>query len=143
MSKQLLPRPVPEYSEEFESFWMGVNEDIFLLQRCADCRLVRWPPKPACPRCFSTNGSAVTSQGRGVVWSFTVVYAASSALGSGGHFVSVIVALDDAPETLRVPAWLTGTSPGDVYIGMPVRIAFVDGPRAGQRRFEFIPDRPA
>ncbi len=46
----------------------------FHLQRCGECRLLRYPPTTACPWCASPKADWVPVEGKGVVHSYTEVH---------------------------------------------------------------------
>ena len=48
-------------------YWEGAQQDRLLIQRCADCGLVRHPPAPMCARCQSVGVEIVECSGRAKV----------------------------------------------------------------------------
>jgi uncharacterized protein len=55
-------------------FWDGAAEDRLLIQRCADCGVLRHPPAPMCGNCGSLAWDTREASGRGriVTWIFSL-----------------------------------------------------------------------
>ena len=64
--------PIPD--EDSAPFWQGLREHQVLLQKCANCSEVRFPPMPGCPNCGSPESERITATGRGKVYSWIVVH---------------------------------------------------------------------
>jgi len=45
-----------------------------MLQRCAGCHGVRWPPTPRCARCTAPDHEWIAAAGRGRLWSWIVMH---------------------------------------------------------------------
>ncbi len=114
------PRKVINLDNAF--FWEGVDEGRFLIQRCASCGVLRHPPRPMCGACRSTDWDTVEASGRGEVFSF-VVHHHPPLPGVTAPHVVAIIALE---EGTRFVAELVDVAPGDVQIGMPVELTFVE-----------------
>ena len=108
----------------------ALNEAFFrsgrlVVQRCAACATVQHPPEELCHRCWGTSFEEAESQGRGTVYSFTIVHhPAHPKLSAVVPYAVVLVSLDDYPQ-VRITGNLVGAAPDSVKIGMPVR-AFWD-----------------
>jgi uncharacterized OB-fold protein len=129
-----LTKPVPVDDPDHRCYWEAAGRGELALQQCATCGEFSHPPGPGCPHCggaelaWVTLGSSVT----GVVYSFIVVQRAF--LESFADDVPYVVALadvDGAPG-VRITANVLGAEPGDVSIGMPVRMVWPERP--GGRR---------
>lgn len=59
-------------------FWEGARKHRLLMQRCAGCGLVRWPPKPVCPNCLRAGAVEDWQEvaDTGAIWSFIVYHRA-------------------------------------------------------------------
>jgi uncharacterized protein len=113
----------------------------FHLQRCDDCKLVRYPPTTACPWCASGNATWVPVEGKGTVHSYNEVHhAIQPAFKGKTPYMLLLVELDTQKgqptpdEALRVAANLT-TPDGEfappeivkrVGIGSRMRMVFTD-----------------
>lgn len=110
--------------EDARPFWNGCARGELLLQRCAACGTLRHPPSPICPRCRSDAHAWVAANGRGTVYTFTVV---RQALAKGWDarvpYVVAVVELDEGP---RILSNVVDVAPDDVRIGLPVEVVFVE-----------------
>jgi len=113
----------------------------FHLQRCDECKLLRYPPTTACPWCASPKATWTPVEGKGEVHSYVEVHhAIQPAFKGHTPYLMLLVDLDTQKgqptpdEALRVAANLTtpdGTlAPADmvkrVGIGTRVRMVFSD-----------------
>ena len=89
---------------------------MLLIQRCAQCGILRHPPRPACPSCGSFEWDTVTSSGRGTVYSYVVVHHPQVA----GFDYPLPIAVVELEEGTRLVGDVIGVDPADVHIGMPV-----------------------
>ena len=65
-------RLAPSISPDTEFFWSGLKDHKLLIQRCADCKTLRVPPRPMCGNCQSLQVGFLESTGRGTVYSFVM-----------------------------------------------------------------------
>jgi uncharacterized OB-fold protein len=67
-------RPRPSLTHD-QAFWFeGLREGKLLIQRCADCGVLRHPPGPMCRACHSLHWDTIEATGRGSIHSFVVVH---------------------------------------------------------------------
>jgi len=118
-----MEKPLPFVTESTAEFWDGTKRHEFLVQRCTKCDEPRFPPKPVCSKCWSTEYRNVAAAGTGTVYSFTVIHRAG--LPSYREDVPYVIAVVDLDEGVRVMANLHG-DPETVSIGMPVKMRFED-----------------
>lgn len=64
----------PRTDADSEPFWAGLREHRVLLQRCASCDRVRFPPTPGCPSCGATTSHPFEPAGTGNVYSWVRVH---------------------------------------------------------------------
>ena len=113
-------------------FWEGTAAGELRMQACAKCGRLRFPPRPMCPHCRSTESEWKAMSGRGTIWSFVVPHPPLlPAYQALAPYNVVIVALDE-DETLR----LTGNvvddpdgeineiDPATITIGARVKVVF-------------------
>lgn len=112
----------PPVSEHAKPFWDATRERRLVLQYCrADGRPVHYP-REVCPRCLGTDLEWREASGLGTVYAFTVNHVpATVAIGREPPFV---VALVDLNEGVRFMTNIVGCAPGDVRVGMPVRVSW-------------------
>lgn len=121
------PRPAPTPSPLTEPFWAACGRGELALQRCAGCRRFVHFPEPRCPYCGGEDLAYEAVSGHGTVHTFTVVHRSFLP----GFEPPYAVAWVDLPEGARVFGDVTGCPPGDVRIGMPVRVRFAELPGFG------------
>ncbi len=123
---------LPVVDDEGQPFWDGTAVGELRVQRCAGCERFRFPPRPMCPHCQSTESTWPAVSGHGTVWSYVVPHAPLlPAFADVARFNVIVVALDDDP-TIRLVGNLVGSAdaphdfadPSNVEIGAPVRVVF-------------------
>lgn len=108
-----------------EAFWNAVARHEFVLQRCSDCDEYHQPPRPMCPFCHSMDSLEwVPSSGRGEVYSF--VNYTTDRMAYPAMKIPYSVVLVELEEGVRLVSNMLDAEPEDVYIGMPVEVAFDD-----------------
>jgi hypothetical protein len=111
----------PPVSPDTEFFWAGTRQGELRIQRCGGCGALRHPPGPSCPRCGSIGKAEYqVAAGTGTVYSYVVHHHPPVP----GKKLPIIVALVELTEGVRMIGDLTGIEPGDVSIGIPVRVSF-------------------
>ncbi len=95
--------------------------------RCRGCQHLSFPPQGSCPACGGRELSPVELEGRGHVYSFTVIQGggappefAGQARATGSYVVSLV----ELAEGPRVIAQLAGCDPASVELGRPVEAVF-------------------
>lgn len=114
--------PLPFVTQDTEPFWTGCREGRLLVQRCAECGTLRYPPKQMCPQCNSMESEWIPASGRGTVYSYTVTNQAlhPSLVGKLPH----VVILVELEEGVRLTSNILDCTPDQVRIGMPVEVVF-------------------
>jgi uncharacterized protein len=115
------PKPLPKPSPTSRPFWDAAKRHELMLQRCGACGQFIYYPRDRCPHCFADQLEWERASGFGKVYSYTVVYRASSR-----HFmepyVLAIVELNEGPKmTTNIVA-----DPKAVHVDMPVAVYFDD-----------------
>ncbi|WP_218671286.1 Zn-ribbon domain-containing OB-fold protein [Microbispora sp. GKU 823] len=93
-----------------------------MIQRCAGCGTLRHPPGPCCPHCGSFEWDTAEASGRGQVYSFVVAHHPRHP----AFEYPLIVAVVELDEGTRLITNLVGVEPGEVEIGMPVVLDWLD-----------------
>jgi uncharacterized OB-fold protein len=107
-------------------FWRAARERRLLLQRCPECGMLRWPPRPICPTCWRpAEDDDWTEVGQmGEIWSFVVYHKAFDPifsdkipynvtcvkLDAGPIFISNVVDGNDLMIGSRVTAFFDDVS---------------------------------
>ena len=122
MSHYDKPIPVPDFDSA--PFWEGCRQHKLLLQRCAACGHLRFPPSGMCPHCRSTQSDWIAATGRGRLYSWIVIRHPIPR-EIYGNDVPYVVALVDLEEGVRIPTNMDCAP--DVLVGdMPVEVVFDD-----------------
>lgn len=125
-------RLVPLVEEDDGPFWEGCRQGRLLVQACAACGHRRFPPRPMCPRCRSTEVRWDEMTGRATIWSFVVVHPpVLPAYEGDAPYNVIVVALDEDPTLRLVGNLVTAadrppneTDPAAITIGAPVQVVF-------------------
>jgi len=120
MNKDQRPLPRPDGDSEF--YWAAARRHALMLQQCDECGRFRFYPRAICPFCLSEKLQWRQVSGRGVIYSFTVIYRPPSP--AFHDQVPYVLALIDLPEGVRMMSNIIGCHPKDVYVGMPVVVTF-------------------
>ena len=112
---------IPIFDHDDAFFWQGATEGKLLIQRCADCGVLRHPPAPMCARCASFDSDTIESTGRGVICSWIV-----SQHPTEPDADPRIVILVELEEGTRLVSNLLGSPVDDVANGLKVETVFID-----------------
>jgi len=113
----------------------ALDEGRFLIQHCAGCDRAVFYPRMLCPHCGADKLAWTTPDGRGTVYSTTVVRRKPEA---GGDYN---VALIDLFEGVRLMSRVEGVKPDAVRIGMGVRAQVIR--QDGHGLVVFVPNKEA
>lgn len=123
---------LPHVDEDGAPFWEGTARGELLVQACGACRRLRFPPRPMCPRCRSTERAWRPVSGRGTVWSFVVPHPPLlPAYQALAPYNVIVVALEEDPAirlvgnlVARPDGPINEIDPATIEIGEPVRVCF-------------------
>lgn len=125
---------VPQIDDVSRPFWDGCAAGELRMQACGSCGRRRFPPRPMCPWCRSTEVDWPVLSGLGTVWSFAVPHPPLlPAYAEVAPYNVVVVTLDEDP-TLRLVGNVVATpngplnevDPRSISIGDRVRAVFAD-----------------
>jgi uncharacterized OB-fold protein len=109
-------------TEETAPFWDAARRGEFLIQECRSCGFRQLPPAACCNRCLSRDLGWTRASGRGTVYSYAVYHRAFHP--AFADMVPYVVADIELEEGVFYLSNVVGCAPEDVYIGMPVEVAF-------------------
>jgi acetyl-CoA acetyltransferase/uncharacterized OB-fold protein len=134
-------RPLPQPTLASAAFWSAGKDGVLRVSHCGECG--RWfhPPMPACPGCRSGSVSLDPVSGRATVAAVTVNHQVWLP-GFPPPYVIAIVALEE-DDRARLTTNIVGCAPGDVRIGLRVRVRFEQHEEVWLPLFEPDPDAPA
>jgi hypothetical protein len=123
---------LPVGDDDGAPFWEGTRQGELRMQRCSSCARFRFPPRPMCPWCHSTESEWPALSGRGTVWSFVVSHPPLlPAYAELAPYNTVVVALDEDPALRLVGnlvagpgATINSVDPATIEIGAPVQVVF-------------------
>ena len=116
------PRPLPRPSAESAPFWQALRRGRIELPRCTACGKLIFYPRAFCPHCLGRDVAWQEIDGRGTVYTFTVVHKPTNPYFMGSApYVYAIVELEAG---VRLPTMLVGCEPAEVRIGTPVEPVF-------------------
>lgn len=134
MTNDAPEKPLPYRTSWNTAFWEATKQHEFHIDRCAKCDTPRFPPKPLCSKCWSSEVNRVLAAGTGTVYTYTIVHRAGQpAFQADAPFAIVIVDLD---EGVRVMSNLVNCDLEAISIGMPVRMVWEDGTDVSLYKFE-------
>ena len=125
--------PLPATDDPVDApYWAAALRSELVIQCCEQCQRLRFPPRPMCPDCQSSQHRWHTVCGRARIWSFA---APSSPLLPAFEqltpYVSALAELEDHPHIRIVGPVLTqadgeikGVEPQQLSIGQAVTVAF-------------------
>jgi uncharacterized OB-fold protein len=129
---------LPVVDEDGEGFWEGTLAGELRMQACGSCGAMRFPPRPMCPRCQSTERLWQRVSGQATLWSFVVAHPPLlPAYAAIAPYPVVVVSLVEDPR-LRLVGNVLDTpdgpinqvDPATLRIGEPLGVVFA--PMVGQ-----------
>ena len=123
---------LPELDDDTTPFWEGTARGELLVQRCASCNRLRFPPRPVCPWCRSFDLRWEPMSGRATLWSWVIPHPPLlPAYAELAPYNVIVVALDEDP-TIRMVGNLVASAdgpineldPADIGIGAAVQVVF-------------------
>jgi uncharacterized protein len=123
---------LPELDADTTPFWEGTARGELLVQRCAGCQRLRFPPRPVCPWCRSFDLTWEPMSGRATLWSWVIPHPPLlPAYAEYAPYNVIVVALDEDP-TIRMVGNLVASAdgpineldPADIGIGGTLQVVF-------------------
>src|SRR5690625_4074613 len=109
-------------------YWKGLNKKELNIQQCNDCYDYIFYPRTYCPNCFSDNLVWKKSNGKGTIYSYTVVHRAFGQYSKETPFVIGLVDLEE--KGIRMMTRIIGDN-AEISIGKSVMVEFVYSEKAG------------
>jgi uncharacterized OB-fold protein len=117
-------------SPEAEPFWAGAREGKLMMQTCRSCGRGHHFPRCLCPHCHSTDLEWGETDGRGTIYSYSVVTESKDSR-------YVIAYVEIAPGVKAVTN-LVDCDPDSIAVGQSVEAVFRPS-RSGQNILLFKP----
>jgi uncharacterized OB-fold protein len=114
--------PQPRADAGGAHYWAEAARGRLVLRACSTCGRCHFPPRHACPSCWSHELTWIEARGNAIVYSFTVMRRAPGAAWQAR--VPYVLALVDLPEGVRMMANIVGSDALGVAIGEQVEVSF-------------------
>jgi uncharacterized OB-fold protein len=112
--------PSPRTSTRAAPYWEGCRRHELRYQRCTACGTIPPLPTPLCARCRSTQLTWERSEGRGELYSWTVVWRPQHP----SFVVPYAPAIIRLSEGFTMMSAMVGCEPGDLAPALPVEVEF-------------------
>ena len=114
----------PLENPDTDAFWAGLRDGRLVIQKCGCCGTFRHPPSPICHTCHEGRHEWIESEGRGTVWTYSVVHEPLDGWPGEVPYTVVVIALE---EGVKIVSNLIEGSHEKVRIGAPVELAVSPG----------------
>lgn len=115
------PRFAPTPTPETEHFWEGTRRHELLLQRCIDCDMVYFPPRPFCPTNGSRRVETIKASGRATLASYMINHRQHPSFD--GHYAIALVRLEEGPMMMSNIVECEQT-PEALQLDMPLEVVY-------------------
>ncbi|MGZ3617486.1 MAG: Zn-ribbon domain-containing OB-fold protein, partial [Ktedonobacteraceae bacterium] len=122
MAESTRPKPLPVVTEENRPFWEGCQQGKLLLQQCSECHHYQFYPRLYCMKCSSDTLHWVEATGRGVIYSFTIIYQNKSP--EFVHETPNNVAIVQLEEGPRLLSNIVDVEAMELQADLPVTVVF-------------------
>ncbi len=113
-----LPRKTPDA----EPYWEGALRHELRYQTCNGCRATVFHPRSVCPYCLSEDLRWEVSQGKGRIYSFTVLHRAPNPAYAAK--LPYALGIVEVEEGFHMFTEIVNCDLGSLAIGQPVRVVF-------------------
>jgi uncharacterized protein len=113
---------LPQIDDANRPFWDGCRDGVLRLQRCSDCRHLRYPISIVCPHCLSTEATWEQMSGLGEVYTFAIFrHAYNDGWRDRVPYNVALVQLAEGPTLISN---VVGVEPEALRVGLPVAVVF-------------------
>jgi uncharacterized protein len=113
----------PQSTPETEPFWSGCAAGELRLQRCHQCRKFYFPPRPICPKCWSSDVEWNVVSGRATLHSYVINYRPAPGFADDAPYAIALVQLDEGPRMLSNIVDVENV-PEKLILDMPLEVTF-------------------
>ena len=111
------PKPTPET----QHFWDGTRAGELRLQRCDECAVAYFPPRPFCPACGSRKVTIFKASGKATLYSYVIHH--RPVPGFTPPYAIAVVALEEGPRMMTNIVEVAQT-PEALQLDMPLQVVF-------------------
>ncbi|HEY1703853.1 MAG TPA: Zn-ribbon domain-containing OB-fold protein [Trebonia sp.] len=110
---------LPTIEDETREYWTAAAGGKLLIARCGSCSRVHHYPRVICPFCWSDDVTAVEASGNATLYTYSTVFVNDlPPFRDRLPYTAAVVDLEEGP---RLMTTITGASPDELRIGMPLR----------------------
>lgn len=117
INPKTLPRPTPET----QHYWEGARNGQLLLQQCAACEHIYFPPRPFCPECASREVEVIKACGKAVLYSYVINHRLPKWIDE--PYAIAVVELEEGPRMMTNLVEVAQT-PEALVLDMPLEVVF-------------------
>jgi uncharacterized protein len=123
MPEPVAGRPLPSLDEpDTAEFWAATAAGRLTYRVCRTCGTPVFYPRSHCPADLTRELDTRDSAGRGTLYAFTVLRRSAAPAHQGR--LPVVLGLVELAEGFRMLTEITGAEPGEVRIGMALRLCW-------------------
>jgi uncharacterized OB-fold protein len=120
-----MPKVIPVPDALSQPFWAAVNEKRLVLQHCAACSKLQYPPQQTCQVCGSAEKLAWQEvSGRGHIATYIVIEDGRLNRRMPDQPYNLALITLDEDSTINFYSNLPGTPPYEVPVGAAVEVTF-------------------
>ncbi len=120
-----MPKVIPVPNELSQPFWDAVNERRLMLQNCAGCDKLQYPPQPACQVCGSADNLQWKEvDGKGHIATFIVIEDGRLNRRMPDQPYNLALVTLDADSAVNFYSNLPGVLPYGAPVGAAVEVMF-------------------
>ena len=120
-----MPKVIPVPNELSQPFWDAVNERRLMLQNCASCDKLQYPPQPACQVCGSADNLQWKEvEGKGHVATYIVIEDGRLNRRMPDQPYNLVLVTLDADSSVNFYSNLPGVLPYGAPVGAAVEVMF-------------------
>jgi uncharacterized OB-fold protein len=113
-----IPAPMPSVLSQ--PYWDGCKRKELLYQRCSSCGRGMPTPAPVCRWCLTETLEWTKSEGRGRIYSYSIVWRPQSAVFTTPYAPAIV----ELTEGFQVLSNIIGCDCEELAVGMPVEVTF-------------------
>jgi uncharacterized OB-fold protein len=119
--------PGRQLDHDNQAFYRGWLERRLLVNRCGDCGAWHHPPKPVCPRCWSSDVRPTPVDGTGTIFLVVLLHQGPPAEGVDYSTPHPVVTVElDEQEGLRLTSTVVGAANDEIRIGRRVQLDWIE-----------------
>ena len=122
-----------------ETYQQFLNDGILAGSRCIETGEIFLPPRPMCPRTYSTNIEWVKLSGKGILAAFTSIFIGPTAMVTEGFnretpYCTGVIELSEGPSISAQIIGVDAKRPETIKIGSPVQLSPIQRGQGEERR---------